>query len=582
MSTRTSSVRRMGLCGLAVVVALAASLAGQVVTPAVQSPPTAPPRDRINSAPTGTARIRGRIVHAGTGAPLRRAEVTLTGEQNVRRQVTTNSEGRYEFTELPSGRFTVGATKGGYLTLRYGQRRPFEPGRPIALAAAQVLSQVDLALPRGSVITGRITDDRGAPVVGADIRVERYQYGPEGERRLNRVPIGALATNDLGEFRAFGLMPGEYVVSANVRQMPQLPGQAGPIGPAQGLLPTYYPGTTNVAEAQTVLVGIAEEASAQFGLASGRTSRVSGTILDSTGRPAAGANLMLTTTSGGFTSGMGAGTAAADGSFSIVNISPGEHYIQVRHQSRTAGAAVSEVANVPISTTGEDVTGFGITTSAGTTVVGRVEWKGNAPRTGGPSDTRLRIMANAADRRPAILGAVGSTDPAANGAVGQDNTFRIAGILGTVLFAPVGVPPQWTLKAVIVNGTDVTSVGTDASSLGGDAPVRVVLTDKVTELSGSVRNAKREPVGEYVVVVLPEDPVESSVAVRYTRTVRPDQSGTFRVRALPPGSYRAVAVEALEQGTEWDPAFQATVRPAARRFTLNEGQTLTLDLDLLP
>ena len=72
------------------------------------------------------------------------------------------------------------------------------------------------------------------------------------------------------------------------------------------------------------------------------------------------------------------------------------------------------------------------------------------------------------------------------------------------------------------------------------------------------------------------------VAARYTRTARPDQSGVFRVRALPPGRYRAVAVDAIEPGSEWDPVFQAIVRPMARGFALSEGQTVTLDLDLLP
>jgi hypothetical protein len=51
---------------------------------------------------------------------------------------------------------------------------------------------------------------------------------------------------------------------------------------------------------------------------------------------------------------------------------------------------------------------------------------------------------------------------------------------------------------------------------------------------------------------------------------------------MPPGRYVAVAVEALEQGSEWDPEVQRVLKMAGRRFTLTEGQTLALDLDLLP
>jgi hypothetical protein len=95
-------------------------------------------------------------------------------------------------------------------------------------------------------------------------------------------------------------------------------------------------------------------------------------------------------------------------------------------------------------------------------------------------------------------------------------------------------------------------------------------------------NAGGSSVPEYVVIVLPEQPMAPPAAARHTRTVRPDQDGTFRLRALPPGRYVAAAVDALEQGSEWDPAFQSIVRASSpRRFTLDEGQSLTLDLDLM-
>ena len=67
---------------------------------------------------------------------------------------------------------------------------------------------------------------------------------------------------------------------------------------------------------------------------------------------------------------------------------------------------------------------------------------------------------------------------------------------------------------------------------------------------------------------------------RYTRVVRPDQQGRFQMRGLPPGDYLAAAVESLEQGGHWDPAFRKQVEPAAKRFRLTEGQAATIDLTL--
>jgi hypothetical protein len=106
------------------------------------------------------------------------------------------------------------------------------------------------------------------------------------------------------------------------------------------------------------------------------------------------------------------------------------------------------------------------------------------------------------------------------------------------------------------------------------------MTDKQTSLSGTVRNGRGEQVPDYTVVVFPERLPEGAMPGRYTRTVRPDQQGRFQTRGLPPGDYFAAAVESLEQGGQWDPAFRNHVAQGARRFRLTEGQSATIDLQL--
>src|SRR4029079_1884247 len=127
----------------------------------------------------------------------------------------TDAEGRYEFRDLPAGRFNLSVTKSGFVSMQYGQSRPFEPGRPIELTDAQVMDKADVALPRGSVLAGRVVDEAGEAVAEADVTAMRMQY-QNGRRRL--VPSGRNAsTNDLGQFRIYGLPPGEYYVSATLR-----------------------------------------------------------------------------------------------------------------------------------------------------------------------------------------------------------------------------------------------------------------------------------------------------------------------------------------------------------------------------
>ena len=107
------------------------------------------------------------------------------------------------------------------------------------------------------------------------------------------------------------------------------------------------------------------------------------------------------------------------------------------------------------------------------------------------------------------------------------------------------------------------------------------MTDKQTSLSGTVKNVRGEMLNDFVVVILPVVAREGSAATRFTRTVRPDQQGRYEIKGLPPTDYVAVAVESLEQGGEWDPAFQEHMRPRAKTFRLTEGQSSTLDLSLM-
>jgi hypothetical protein len=100
-------------------------------------------------------------------------------------------------------------------------------------------------------------------------------------------------------------------------------------------------------------------------------------------------------------------------------------------------------------------------------------------------------------------------------------------------------------------------------------------------VSGAVQDTRQRPVVDYVVVLLPQRPIAGMAATRFVRLLRPDQNGTFRLRGLAAGDYVAGALEMLESGREWDPAIQTKIRSDGQRFTLTDGQTLTLNLELM-
>ena len=527
--------------------------------------------------PTGTARIRGRIVSADTGTPLRRATIRVSSnELRINKSVNTDAEGRYEVAELPAGRYNVFVTRNGYVSLQFGQRRPFESGRPLDVGEAQTVEKIDFALPRGGVIAGRVTDELGEPLAGIRMQAMRHQYLPNGQRQLAPAGTGFfnVVTNDLGEFRLYGLMPGAYIVSANPSEsMVMMPGAGMAASDYDGHGITYYPGTVDTEQAQQVTVGIAEEAQASFAMVTGRMTKISGTVRSSTGKPVTNAMLGLRTRSGG---GFGMRTAAgmgADGSFTIGNVPPGDHWLEVIPRPGTTEA---EGASVPVTADGSDINGLVITTSPGATISGRVIFEGTST----PKPARI-VLSPGDPFGAAPFRVLDNT----TGTIDQSGQFEIRGAFGRVLFAPgvagFGPPPLgWSVKSVTFNGANITETPLDISAVGSVTGVEIVLTDKQTTLSGTVRTAQG-PISDYTVVIFPDTPRDPSVNARYLRVARPDQQGRFETKGLPPGDYFAVAVESLEQGRQWDPAFRKQVEPSAKRFRLTEGLSSTIELPLV-
>ena len=571
--------------------AQSAGAAGQrPTTPAtVPGSPTAgaprpglpPPRDNAQSAQqTGTAKVRGRVTAVDTGAPLRRVQMALSATDipNYRRTTQTDAQGRYEFVDLPAGKFSLNASKAGYVGLQYGQRRPYEAGTPIALAEGETATPIDFVLPRGSVISVRLTDEFGEALAQAQVSAQRFQYTPDGQRRLTPARTGT--TDDRGELRLFGLMPGEYVVEGSVRNatVSVIGGVVNPSDSTDGYPSMYYPGTPNAAEAQPVSLGIGEEIHVQFSLQPARMTRISGTVRDSGGRPVAGSELIMTPRVAGglgfaISGGLSINRTLPDGSFTIGSVAPGEYTIDVRQLANPTSSF--ESASVPVSVGTADITGLRITTSKGSVVSGRVIWNGTAARTN-PLPISPRVTAQSVD---AALALGFGSDPKADGTLDDDGNFQLGGVSGRIFLA-MPVPPAWTLKSVTLDGEDITDVPLDIAGRTSIEGVRITLTDKLTHLTGQVTDASGKPLAQYVAVLLPADEKEPTVASRFIRVARPDTNGRFDVRNIRPGRYVVTAVESLEQGRQFAPEFQRELRRGAYEFTVKEGETRSLDLKL--
>jgi hypothetical protein len=325
--------------------------------------------------------------------------------------------------------------------------------------------------------------------------------------------------------------------------------------------------------AQAVTVGIGEEANASFAMVASRMTKVTGIVRNSQGQPISNAMISIRSRSGEGFFGRGL-PVGADGRFTFSNIPPGEHWLEVNPRSSD-----DEVASVAITAGDRDITDLVITTSPGAVISGHVIFD-SAAESGRPG--RIMVYPPDPGSGPIVFRQFDNTQ----GTIDSNGRFQMKGVTGRVIFAigpgGFGLPPSgWSVKKVTVNGQDFTDIPLDMSTTGSIDDVEVVLTDKQTTLSGTVRGAGGAPVTDYTVAIFPERLREGAVPGRYIRVVRPDQQGRFETKGLPPGDYFAAAVESLDQGGQWDPAFRRQVEPAAKRLRLTEGLTSTIELQLI-
>ena len=220
----------------AVLATILTVVSAQQPAPGMPPPPTpgmpqrTPPRAvRPGEDPLkGTATLRGYVVAADTGSPLRRALVrAFSADGRGTGMALTDAQGRFEIKELIAGRYNMNVTKAGYVIMSYGQRRPEQQGTMLDILDGQLVEKIAFSLPRGGVLTGSIVDEFGEPVAGAQVSANRFRY-VNGARRLT--PSGNGSSDDRGIYRIYGLAPGEYYVSAAVRAPQAMGGPTGGTG----------------------------------------------------------------------------------------------------------------------------------------------------------------------------------------------------------------------------------------------------------------------------------------------------------------------------------------------------------------
>jgi hypothetical protein len=561
--------------------AVTAAIAALLLAAEAAAQTRMPPRDAgsAGQGTKGTGVIRGRVIAADTQQPLRRARIRVSGPElgSEGRSTSTGADGKYELRELPAGRYEIYVSRSGYLEMRYGQRRPFELGKPLQLGAGETVAGVDFALPRMSVIAGRLVDEAGEPIPGVQVFAMRSMYF-EGRRRMVPVRGGFdTVTDDTGAYRIRNLMPGSYYVKADTRETWTI-SEAG-AERVMGYRPTYYPGTADVAHARAVRVTAGQETSAiDFDLLPGRAADVSGIAYDSLNRPLAGRGVSLNLESRGpysqSFSFVATSTTTADGHFTFRNVSPGDYTVSAHTTYEADGATVEERAWMPLTVSGAPIENLALYTTTGWHIAGRVTTD-TGEVSGLPRD-RIGISADPTGDHDAMRTGPGRS----SGRVREDWTFEVKSVPGPARLR-VHVPDGWAVKALLYEGVDATDRVFELKSgetLGG---VDVVLTNQVTVVSGTVRTAKGKPTLDCTVIVFAADRERWVEGSPHVRSARPDQQGRYEMRGLPPGDYLAVAQEYVEERMWNDPEYLASLSDRAIAFRLGDAEAREVPLTLL-
>jgi hypothetical protein len=160
-------------------------------------------RANVILVPRGQS-VGGEAVIAGDEADLLQRDSSATS-------AITDQDGRFSFEKIASGKYIIQVQRTGMTSTN--ARGRWRMGTQVSLDPAQEIRDLVLPLVPASAIAGRVLDQSGEPMSNAKVAALRYAYNGGPHRRLT--PVGEAQTNDLGEYRIFGLAPGSYYLSVS-------------------------------------------------------------------------------------------------------------------------------------------------------------------------------------------------------------------------------------------------------------------------------------------------------------------------------------------------------------------------------
>jgi hypothetical protein len=577
------------------------------IVPPVVPPTTGPigisrgfgPRQPNANVTPAAAVIVGEVVDQA-GRAIEKAAVRLIGE-GVVETVLTDARGRFFFTRVPPGEAIVTARKYGYVDGGYGQERAGGQPLTFTLQPGQAMTGVRIRVFKAGVITGSVVDEVAEPILGARVIALRRTFA-NGTWRF--VEAGADVTDDTGFYRIFGLMPGEYVVTTPSTRI-------DPTGDAVGSLPVlffaaarrgngadpeqsrdwlmqaftadsdqvsarplqFYPATDSRLLALPVAVeagGVRYAVDFQLPVVGART--VSGRLVKSDG-PDPGQLVRLVPVDADEAIGQELAVTGSrqDGTFTFSQVPSGRYRLEAGNpQAPTDNDVPARWARVELTVTDSDIDLADVPMRSAARVRAGFLTAGLG-RAGAPAQT--------SGVKVTLIPAEPGLSPTRALLPTQDGLE--AKLIPGRYFVRVGsIPPGWAIRSMTAGGQNLLDEPLELLE-STDAYIAVTLTDRVTEVIGSVRDARMRSAAGATIIVFPASASNDGAwGPHRVKETRASTGGVFVVRGLPPGDYFIVAIDDAEAEGWQDPRVIKTLRALATRVSLRDQESRTLQLRL--
>ncbi len=525
-------------------------------------------------AQRATGSISGRVTLEGQ--PAAGVEVVLkpTGDANLDianartppRMATTDAEGRYRLGSLAAGVYRINVHAPAHVVAG-DSANDFEAGKRVNLADNETAESVNFELTRGGVITGKVTDQEGHPVIAEFVHA--FRLDEQGKRGRANALGSRFQTDDRGIYRIFGLEAGRYLVGAGASA------DDGVLQMSRGggfFRRTWHPDAVEEAKAKIVEIrpgGVVEEIDIRLARAA-KAFAASGRVIEAeTGKPVAGMMIAYAVTKkGSFSIGVGAAATNSQGEFRLEGLTPNSY------SASTVDLGGRDLYAEPVEfeIVSGDVSDLEIRLGRAAAISGTAVLEGT---TDPAIRAQLRkIELQAFSPGASILASMGTP----RGTINADGTFRLGGVRpGKAQIFPglQNAPPGFSLARMEWNGAEVKEIevapGEQATG------VRLIFNYGTASIAGRVEvQGGALPPGARLMVSLRREE-ESGDDFWRGKTAPVDARNQFKLEGVAQGNYRLTA-KAFDEEFKPLPNISPVEQPVAVAGGGKQDVTLIFDV----